>query len=98
MTQTRDSRFEINQSRISNLESPASDSPSPPRSPTMAEEASPMSNGHPSSSARRDHELPATVPGVKALGPARSGRRFVLGAIAAILVIWGTLFFVFRDW
>jgi hypothetical protein len=27
-----------------------------------------------------------------------SGRRFVIGAIVAILAIWGTLYLAFRDW
>ena len=34
----------------------------------------------------------------KVLGPARSGRRFVIGAIVVIAALWGTLFLVFREW
>lgn len=34
----------------------------------------------------------------KDLGPARSGRRFVIGAVVIIATLWGTLFVVFRDW
>ena len=34
----------------------------------------------------------------KDLGPARSGRRFVIGAIVILATLWGTLFLVFRDW
>jgi hypothetical protein len=40
--------------------------------------------------AKRDGEID--------LGPARSGRRFVIGAVVVIAVLWGTLFLVFREW
>ena len=32
------------------------------------------------------------------LGPARSGRRFVIAAVVVIAAVWGTLFLVFREW
>jgi hypothetical protein len=54
-----------------------------------------MSNGHVPHPSVGDDESPAVT---KALGPARSGRTFVIIAVVAIAAIWGTLFLVFRDW
>lgn len=49
-----------------------------------------MSNGH----ARM-----TTVPiNDKVLGRSRSGRWFVIGAVLTLLLIWGTVFVVFREW
>ncbi len=54
-----------------------------------------MSNGHVPHPSVGDAQSPAVA---KALGPARSGRAFVIVAVVAIAAIWGTLFLVFRDW
>lgn len=54
-----------------------------------------MSNGYSSAGAGRSADL---GPGAEALGPPRSGRRFVIVAVVAIAALWGTLFLVFRDW
>ncbi len=54
-----------------------------------------MSNGHaptPLNSTAR------TVAGPNVLGPSRSGRRFVIVAVIALLAIWATMFLVFREW
>ena len=36
--------------------------------------------------------------GPDVLGPARSGRRFVVGAILGVLIAWAGLYVVFRSW
>lgn len=36
--------------------------------------------------------------GARDLGPARSGRLFVIGAIVALVLIWAALFVAFRQW
>ena len=36
--------------------------------------------------------------GSPALPPAHSGRRFVLGAGLVLLLLWGALYLIFRDW
>jgi hypothetical protein len=66
------------------------------------------SNGHQDASASRRFrfdDLPSTVVHAPApasrvgdLGPQHSGRRFVLLAGAAILVLWGILYLVFDNW
>ena len=66
------------------------------------------SNGHqngPASRRFRFDELVSTVvhppapdPLVSDLGPHHSGRRLVLVAGAAILILWGVLYLVFQEW
>ena len=40
----------------------------------------------------------AAARGSLTLPPAYSGRRFVLGAGLVLLLLWGTLYLIFRDW
>jgi hypothetical protein len=40
----------------------------------------------------------AAAQGPPALPPAHSGRRFVIGAGLVLLLLWGALYLVFRDW
>lgn len=60
-------------------------------------------DGSPSRRLRLDeltsNSIQATaVHGSPALPPAYSGRRFVLGAGLVLLLLWGGLYLVFRDW
>jgi hypothetical protein len=64
-------------------------------------------NGHQDGSPSRRFRLDAltsnsvqatAAPGSLALPRAHSGRRFVLGAGLVLLLLWGALYLVFRDW
>ena len=46
----------------------------------------------------RNSPGPIGAPTTEAVAGGHSGRRFVLAAGVAVLLIWGTLYLVFRDW